>query len=172
MILLNIRESRNEESFLSARLTTQWGLNRNSNSEWNSLHHFRRPALVSCCYRFFSQLCGKIVEVLSRCYGSSHFTSFATSQYQRREDVLNLTLRLQLCTSITITRSIIWCTVNLLSKVEARLKQRCEFCCAVLVLLYQRHYKVGCWLYDVATLPQRCHKFVCLLEHFTKISAS
>ena len=58
-------------------------------------------------------------------------------------------------------------TIQGRSKVETTLwVLLCSF------LLYQRHYKVGCWLYDVATLPQRCHKFVCLLEHFTKISAS
>ena len=47
-------------------------------------------------------------------------------RYRSREDVINLTLRVPRCIKAGVATFIIWCEVNLLSKVKTTLAQRCD----------------------------------------------
>lgn len=75
---------------------------------------------------------------------------------QRLEAVVILTLQFNHCSNIVSTTCMIHRELNLLSNVEATLKQSCN-------LWYQRRYNFVFWLQDFTTLPKRYHTVVCFL---------
>ena len=79
---------------------------------------------------------------------------------------MNLASQFERSNNVVNTKFILQRDLKLLSNAEATLEQRWNF-----DLWHQRHYNVVYWLYNVVTLPQRCHNVVCLVDtkHFFDI---